>query len=71
MTFTLNRVIDAKSFDFLNRATKTDNGTIITLFGMVAAFHVYDALPTFSTDLILNVPDMPASRPIDVAELIC
>jgi hypothetical protein len=61
MSFKLIRVTDAKSFDFLNRATKADNGTIITLFGMVAAFHVYDALTTFTTDLILNVPDMPAN----------
>ena len=61
MSFKLIRVTDAKSFDFLNRATKADNGTIITLCGMVAAFHVYDALTTFSTDLILNVPDMPAN----------
>jgi hypothetical protein len=61
MSFTLHRVNDAKSFDFLNRANKTDNGTIITLFGMVAAFHVYDALTTFSADLILEVPDMPAN----------
>ena len=61
MSFTLHRVNDTKSFDFLNRANKSDNGTIITLFGMVAAFHFYDALTTFSADLILEVPDMPAN----------
>ena len=59
MSFTLKRVSDSKSFDFLNHANMSHNGTTQTLFGMVAAFHVYDALTTFSTDLILNVPDMP------------
>ena len=59
MNFTLKRVSDAKSFEFLSHANKSHNGSIVTVLGMVAAFHVFDALTTFSTDLILNVPDMP------------
>jgi hypothetical protein len=59
MSFTIRRVIETASFLFLKNATRADNGKVLTLFGMTACFHVYDALTTFSTDLTIDVPDMP------------
>lgn len=59
MNYTIRRVSDKASFEFLKNASKTDNGKVLTLFGMTMCFHIFDALSTFSTDLIIGVPDMP------------
>lgn len=52
MNFTLKRVSDAKSFEFLSNANKSHNGSIVTVLGMVAAFHVFDALTTLIKQLL-------------------
>ncbi len=58
MNYQLRRISDAESFAYLSKVRIGQSREIRPLFGMAACFLVYDALPTFNSDLTVLIPDI-------------